>query len=180
MPKIILLFLLLGSISFSQIQKTEGFVYDTGTGIPLSYANIRISGTTSGTSTNIDGEFNLELKPGSYSLIFSYVGYKSDTSLIEVPLNKKIEISLVPREIILNQVVVTANEDPAYNIIREAIKRKKENKRGLKNFDYNVYSKRIVRSAGEVAAIVETFVKGYNKVDNWEKEYILSTHKTEN
>ena len=37
-----------------------------------------------------------------------------------------------------------------------------------------------MKSAGEVAIIEETFVKGYYKINNWEKEFILSTHKTEN
>ncbi|MCK5455974.1 MAG: hypothetical protein KAI45_02530, partial [Melioribacteraceae bacterium] len=68
----------------------------------------------------------------------------------------------------------------AYRIVREAIKRKKENRKGLINFDYRAYSKRIITSAGEVAAIEESLIKGYNKIGEWEKEFILSTHKTEN
>ena len=48
------------------------------------------------------------------------------------------------------------------------------------SYSYNAYSKRIILSEGEVAVIEETFLEGYNKVDNWSKEFILSTHKTEN
>ena len=76
--------------------------------------------------------------------------------------------------------VVVSSEDPAYRIVREAIKRKKENRKGLINFDYRAYSKRIITSAGEVAAIEESLIKGYNKIGEWEKEFVISTHKTEN
>jgi len=80
---------------------------------------------------------------------------------------------------VLPEVVVT-DEDPAYAIIREAIRRKKINKNGIKNFEYNAYSKKVVESSGETALIEETFIKGYNNLPEWEKEFILKTHKTEN
>lgn len=76
--------------------------------------------------------------------------------------------------------VVVTDEDPAYRIIREAIKRKRINKKGLKNFEYNAYSKKILKSSDEIALIEESFVKGYSKIPEWEKEFILKTHKTEN
>ena len=50
----------------------------------------------------------------------------------------------------------------------------------MKNFEYNAYSKKILESSGEIAVVEEAFVKGYNKLDKWEKEFILKTHKTEN
>ncbi len=178
--KILILSLLLLSLSQAQTYKVNGFLFDDETGNPLSYASIRIDGTTTGTAANFDGQFSLNLKSGNYKLIFTYVGYKSDTLTIEVPYEKRINISLEPQPVRLAEVVVRADEDPAYRIIREAIKRKKQNRKGLKNFEYNAYSKRIVLSAEEVALIEETFVKGYNKINKWEKEFIISTHKTEN
>ncbi|MGB5894272.1 MAG: DUF5686 family protein, partial [Ignavibacteriaceae bacterium] len=179
MLKTIVSFFLFSIIIYSQTHTIEGFVFDVETSEPLSYANVRIDGTTSGTSANINGRFSLKLKSGSYRLVFSFIGYKSDTLSIIIPTNEKIKIGLIPQAVILPEVVVSS-EDPAYSIIREAIKRKKENRRGLTNFEYNAYSKRIILSAEEVAVIEETFVKGYNKINEWEKEFILSAHKTEN
>jgi hypothetical protein len=155
MLKTIVSFLFFATIIYSQTQTIEGFVFDIETSEPLSYANVRIDGTTSGTSANIKGRFNLKLKSGSYSLIFSFIGYKSDTLSIIIPSNEIIKIGLIPQAVKLPEVVVSA-EDPAYSIIREAIKRKKENSRGLTNFEYNAYSKRIILSADEVAVIEET------------------------
>jgi len=179
MKTFIFIILLFGT-TVAQKYETTGLIHDKETGRPLSFASIRIDGTTNGTASNYDGQFILKLNEGNYKLIFSYVGYKTDTLLISIPVNKQLNVNLQPEAVRLEEVVVSANEDPAYRIIREAIKRKKENRKGLINFEYNAYSKRIIKSAGEVGIIEETFVKGYNKVNNWEKEFILSTHKTEN
>ncbi|MGD8782577.1 MAG: DUF5686 family protein, partial [Ignavibacteria bacterium] len=165
---------------YSQSFKVEGKITDSGTSLPLSYASVRIAGTTTGTSANYDGQFSLKLKKGSYKLIFSFIGYKTDSLKISVPLKETIKIGLEVQSIKLPEVVVNADEDPAYSIIREAIKRKEENRKGLNNFEYNAYSKRIITSAGEVAVIEEVFLKGYNKVNEWAKEFIQSTFRTEN
>ena len=55
MLKTIVSFLFFATIIYSQTQTIEGFVFDIETSEPLSYANVRIDGTTSGTSTNING-----------------------------------------------------------------------------------------------------------------------------
>ncbi len=178
--KIFFFFFLFFNSAIAQNYEISGFVSDKATGKPLGYSSIRIAGTINGTATNYDGKFILKLNSGSYSLIISYVGYRSDTLLITVPIINPLNITLQPETIKLEEVVVNANEDPAYRIIREAIKRKRENKKGLINFEYDAYSKKILKSAGEVAAIEETFIKGYNKINSWQKEFILSTHKTEN
>ena len=174
-----ILFLLLNS-AVAQNYNVTGLICDKETGKPLSYANIRVAGTTYGATSNYDGQFVLKLNAGNYKLIFSYVGYKTDTVFVSIPGESQVNINLQPEALRLGEIIINANEDPAYRIIREAIKRKKQNRKGLINFEYNAYSKRILKSGGEVALIEETFVKGFNKIDKWGKEFILSTHKTEN
>ena len=180
MKKTFFLLMCLLSTSFAQIYNITGSILDGETNKPLGYASIRIDQTTTGTTSNSDGLFILKLNAGSYKLIFSYVGYKTDTLSVSLRGTKNINIKLQPEALKFGEVVVYANENIAYRVIREAIKRKKENRKGLVNFEYNAYAKKIMKSAGEVAAIEETFVKGYNKIGSWEKEFILSTHKTEN
>lgn len=175
-------FLLVCFLSTSLAQKYEitGSILDEESNKPLGYASIRIDGTTNGTTSNFDGLFVLRLNAGNFKLIFSYVGYKTDTVSVSLPGTKNLTIKLQPEAVKFREVVVYASENIAYRVIREAIKRKKENRKGLVNFEYNAYAKKIMKSLGEVAAIEETFVKGYNKIGSWEKEFILSTHKTEN
>ena len=54
--KLLFLFSSLPTIIYSQTQTIEGFVFDVETSEPLSYANVRIDGTTKGTSANINGQ----------------------------------------------------------------------------------------------------------------------------
>ncbi len=181
--KYVLIFLLMTMLSpyyaFAQMAEVKGKVVDTETNELLPYASILLGGTTRGTVTNSDGEFIFKIEPGKHTLITRYVGYKTDTLQITVPLKKPIVIKLIKQPFVLAQVIITG-EDPAYRIIREAIKRKKLNKTGLKNFEYNMYSKNVVASGNEIALIEETFIKGYDKLPDWEKEYIIKTHRSEN
>ncbi len=86
MQKILFLLfsLFISNVSLAQYLKVNGSVSDASTGVKLSYANIRIEKTNSGTASNIEGNFSLNLKEGSYALIASYIGYMSDTIHINI------------------------------------------------------------------------------------------------
>lgn len=180
MRRALLLILFSAGIIFSQQFRVNGVVLDGESGTALPFANVRLNGTASGTAANHKGRFTLKLDAGEYDLIFSYVGYKSRIRHISIPADSEILIKLEPEAVKLQDVVVNASEDPAYRIIREAIKRKKQNRAGLVNFEYDSYSKNIILSAGEVSLVEELFAKGYNKPGAWEKEIILSRFRTEN
>lgn len=70
---------------------------------PAIGANVIVSGTTQGTSTDIDGRYTLSVKKGS-TLIFSYLGYKSQEIIVnaESVLNVKLE----PETNVMDEVVV--------------------------------------------------------------------------
>ena len=175
----IIIFILLSKIIFSQTEEIIGKVMDNETNNPLPYATILLSGTNKGTISNSNGVFSLKLQAGKYILVTRYVGFKNDSTIVSIPEQKQIEVNLVKQPILFPEVVVTG-EDPAYRIIREAIKRKRINKKGLENFEYSAYSKNIMKSAGEIAFVEETIIKGYNKPFSWEKEFIIKRHRTEN
>lgn len=44
---------------------------------PLAFANVIVKGTTTGTTSDFDGKYELELDEGTYTLIFSFVGYST-------------------------------------------------------------------------------------------------------
>jgi hypothetical protein len=64
---------------FSQKTATiRGVVRDAGTGDPVSFCNVLLEGTTIGASADMNGIFVLSKVPlGTYTMIFSYVGYES-------------------------------------------------------------------------------------------------------
>ena len=51
-------------------------------GEPLPFASIYIKNTTYGVSSNAFGEYFIELKPGNYTIAYSYIGFKSEEKLI--------------------------------------------------------------------------------------------------
>ena len=179
MKRIVLILLLLPAIVSAQNWKVKGTVVDSATKEPLPYASILLGGTNAGAVSNHDGEFTFKLGKGVYRLITRYVGYRTDTVKIFVPANKSLAIQLVKQPVLLPEVLVT-EEDPAYRIIREAIKRKRINKKGLNNYEYHSYLKNVVKSQGEIALVQEMIIKGFKQKDEKAKEFILETHRTVN
>lgn len=89
----VLLFLLTNI--FAQ-NKLSGFVVDEHTHEKLIGVNIIVEGTSIGTSTNINGEFNLSNIPdGNHTIKFSHIGYKEFLLELEFPFDgDELEIEL--------------------------------------------------------------------------------------
>ena len=70
----------------SYAQQITGSVSDDN-GIPLPGASIVIQGSSSGTTTDFDGNFSIETSQGS-TLVISYVGYESQQIVVgSSPIN---------------------------------------------------------------------------------------------
>ncbi|WP_421919132.1 TonB-dependent receptor [Marinifilum sp.] len=81
MKKLLFIFLILFAINaYSQISTSiMGYVTDE-TGMTLIGASVYLENTTQGATTDINGNYRIEnVKPGSYNLVASYLGYKSQT-----------------------------------------------------------------------------------------------------
>jgi hypothetical protein len=87
-----------------------GKVTDELTNEPIPFANIIIQNTTTGTTTDMDGNYALtDLKPGLYNLQVSFLGYTTKTLFdIEAYTNKKtiLNISLAQSSESLDEVVI--------------------------------------------------------------------------
>lgn len=177
--KSILLTLMITSALFSQSFKVTGFVYNDETKEPLSYVNIRIAGTTQGTSSNLEGKFLLTVPSPKVKLIFTVVGYRRKEFEL-TDFKSEIKIGLKSEPIQFMEIVVGSDEDPAYRIVREAIKRKDQNRAGLNSLEYDLFSKDIFLSAGEVALVNERFSTGYYQRGKPEKIITHSVHISEN
>ena len=101
---IFLLLLIAGSISMSaQTRILKGVVTDEGTKETIIGASIAVKESTSGTITDIDGNFELDVKSGDI-LVISYIGYA--TQELTVFQQNNITIALKQESVLLNQVVV--------------------------------------------------------------------------
>lgn len=84
--------------------KLSGIVLDENND-PIIGANILVKGTTLGTTTDLDGKFNLETDDKSVILVVSYIGYTKQEMKI-VP-GKPIKISLKQDNNMIDEVIVT-------------------------------------------------------------------------
>ncbi|MCF8373836.1 MAG: TonB-dependent receptor [Bacteroidales bacterium] len=109
MKKILLVFVLqfIVALSFAQF-KIEGTVR-TADGRALQSANIFLEKSKKGTSSGSDGKFEItDIKPGSYRLMASFVGYKPYQSEVEVKQNVWQDIVLVPEQLTTDDIVIMA------------------------------------------------------------------------
>ncbi|HYF68205.1 MAG TPA: SusC/RagA family TonB-linked outer membrane protein [Ohtaekwangia sp.] len=75
-------------------------------GVPFPGANIVVKGTTTGTTTDVDGNYTIDVPDANSILVFSFVGYASQ----EVPVGGRtvIDVSMTPDIQSLQEVIVTA------------------------------------------------------------------------
>lgn len=86
----------------------SGYVKDAGSGEELIGVSIYLKEAKSGTTTNVYGFYSLSLKPGNYSLQFSYVGYLPVTKFLQLDKDSQLNIELMPEELNLQEVVITS------------------------------------------------------------------------
>ncbi|OOQ60152.1 DUF5686 and carboxypeptidase regulatory-like domain-containing protein [Mucilaginibacter pedocola] len=111
-------------------------------GKPIPFATVYIKNTTKGTSANSDGEYSLNLAPGSYEVQFKAIGYRQESRKLELKAAQSLNVSLKAEDYQIKEVTVRAGgEDPAYAIIRKAIKKRKGYLNAVNSYTAEVYIK---------------------------------------
>ncbi|HOP02840.1 MAG TPA: TonB-dependent receptor [Tenuifilaceae bacterium] len=95
----------------------NGYVKDASNGEELIGVTILVAEKSRGTATNVYGFYSVSLEPGHYTLIYSFVGYKSIEKKLELNENLTIDVELQEESVLLNEVVVTSRK-PNENITR--------------------------------------------------------------
>ncbi len=132
-----------GQTHSNDLKSISGKVVDQNNE-PLAFVNIYIEGSTHGVTSNIEGDFTLGVdKDVDCNLVFQYVGYKKEKVEIKVGENPSpLSIALSVENIQLSEVVISANqEDPAYPIIRQAIRKRKHYYDMVQSFSAKMYMK---------------------------------------
>jgi len=102
----LIIFILWQSCSGSFAQSVvSGTVTDASNGEVLPGVNIQVPGTTVGTATNSEGEYQLNVPSLQDTLVFSFVGFKTQ----EIPINgrSQIDVELQMQAIYGEEIVVT-------------------------------------------------------------------------
>lgn len=82
----------------------QGIVTDSETGEPLPAVNVFVQGTTIGTSTEVDGTYELSVPDDSEVLVFRYIGYVTQEVVIDG--RTEVNVLLEPDVLAFGDVVV--------------------------------------------------------------------------
>jgi TonB-dependent starch-binding outer membrane protein SusC len=97
------LFIAAGNIMAQKVS-VNGIITDATNGLPLFGVSIGITGTTTGTISDADGKFSIQVPSKEAVLVFTSVGYKPQQ--IVVGENTQLNIALVLEMTQLEQIVV--------------------------------------------------------------------------
>lgn len=87
-------------------QRLTGKVTDAATGQPVPYASIGVLGTTRGTTSNAEGEFELREVALPGRLVVSELGHRRDTVAVAAQASQPLQIRLAPASVQLPEVQV--------------------------------------------------------------------------
>jgi len=127
--------------------KLTGIIADDK-GKPLAYASILVKENGRGTTANQEGRYLLDLNAGDYTIVVRYVGYAKQEQKVHIGNDDvHLDFKLQPQQLQLKDVVVSSNrEDPAYAIIRHAIKKREEYRIALDSFTCEAYIKTFIKT----------------------------------
>ncbi len=106
--------------------RVHGRVFDGATGDPLPYVNIAFSASGNGTTSRVDGTYDLSTDGRPGQLQVSFIGYASQSIDINRGITTRLDIALEPREILLSAAEVRPDKDaenpavPLFKRIRDA------------------------------------------------------------
>jgi Family of unknown function (DUF5686)/CarboxypepD_reg-like domain len=144
-------FALLSSFQYSYSQKSDktvvnGLVVDAKTGQPLTGTNVFFEKTTIGTITDNQGKYRIETLIPSDKIVFSFIGYETESRIVSKGVDQTINISLKLSSITLDEVKVNSGKksyknknNPAVELIQKVIDNKDLNRK--EKYDYLEYKK---------------------------------------
>ena len=130
-------------LTFSQI---TGSVTDASNE-SLAFVNIYIEGTYKGTTSNEDGNYELNItETGNYTVVFKFLGFKTEKKTIDITsFPFELNATLKEENVSLDEVVINANENPADRIIRATIDNRKQMLESINEFKADFYSRGLIK-----------------------------------
>ena len=163
-----LLFFVLSVLCCTAVRATRvtGTVRDEK-GNVLPYSSILVKGTTRGVTAGGDGRYSIELAPGQYTLVCQYVGYGRQEKAVSVgTAGLEVDFRLSLQQLSMAEVVVRpGGEDPAYAIIRKAIKKRRDYENPLDSFTCEAYIKTLMRTRSLPKRILGQKIEESDKKD---------------
>ena len=176
---ILVLFVLLCSLSgFGQGLQVKGVVSSADDGRPIPGATVIVKGTTTGTVTDVDGKYILDVPSNSAILSFSFIGMISQ----DIPVGQKTVIDAVLKieTIGVEEVIVVGYGVQKKSVVTAAISRvtaedlnKTSPTRVEDALKGKVSGVQITQSSGQPGSDSKVRIRGIGTVNNSEPLYIV-------
>ena len=167
------LFLIVSTLSYAQDKgSVVGTVIDKeASDEPLAFANVLIKGTTKGTTTDFDGLYEIaNVDPGTYSIVFSYLGYET----IEIP-----NVAIEAGKVTTINVPMAASEGMSLDEVVVTTTTRKDSEAALLldqkravEIKTAIGAQELAKKAVSDAADATTKVTGVNKKEGSSKIYV--------
>lgn len=135
----------------------------------MHYARVVVEGTTVGTLSSSEGEFELSLHKGPVTLTAQLLGYAKQSQQITVNGPIKLAFVLLEEDIEIEDAIITSSgKDPAYWIIKQAIRQKDENRMDFQVVQFTSYQKTIIKDEVALSKLPEEkdFLQLWKKYDS--------------
>lgn len=126
----------------AQTYQFSGRIIDDDTQEPIPFANIYIPNSNTGTVSDFDGLYTLSTNFLPDSIAVSSIGYTIVSKKPSTATDQTINFRLRRDDVMIEEFVVVAGENPADTIVRNIIANKtSHNINNLNNYTYEVYNK---------------------------------------
>lgn len=98
------------NLTWAQKGKISGTIYDTEVNDVLPFANVAVKGTNNGTTSDFEGDYTLSVDEGTYTIVFSFVGYETiEVTEVEVKANEvtALDVNMKSSAGALDEIVIT-------------------------------------------------------------------------
>ena len=186
MKKILLLFLVfVSALSVFSQRNVNGKVVDFYTKEPIIGASVLIQGTTTGTITDIEGNFKLKVVPSGVKLLVSYIGYTRYILTLYEKTDVVIELKENSTE--LDQVVVIgygvqkkSDLTGAVSSVKSADIRNLPTTNVVQALQGKAAGVEIVQNSGSPGAATSIRIRGAGTINNSDPLYIVDGMPMEN
>jgi hypothetical protein len=169
-------FLATAFFSFAQI---KGKITDEK-GNPLPSVTIYEDNTYNGTTSNDQGFYELNTKKlGQHIIVFQFLGFKTQKIALDItsfPYN--LDVKLVEESFSLKEVVINPDDNPANQIIKNAIANKKANIEKTAKYKADFYSRGIFRIKNAPKKILGQKIDMFDEVLDSTRSGILYLSET--
>ena len=91
--------LLFSMISFAQNSaKVSGIITDKDSKQPVSFVSISLKGLMTNAESDINGNYEITMKPGTYTIVYAFIGYKTLEKQVTVTDNETLNLNITLQE----------------------------------------------------------------------------------